>query len=89
MFDTAQIAARERRINVLSNQAFTFAYLDLGSHHRRFKMIRKLTASLLAAIFVAGLLGSLAGCNTMAGAGQDIQQGGKALKDEANEQKRY
>ena len=52
-------------------------------------MIRKLLATLLATIFVAGSLGTLAGCNTMAGAGQDIQQGGKALKDEANEQKKY
>ena len=52
-------------------------------------MIRKLMASLLAALFIAGSLGTLAGCNTMAGAGQDIQQGGKAIKDEANEQKRY
>lgn len=50
-------------------------------------MIRKLMASLLATLFVAGVFGTLAGCNTMEGAGADIQQGGKAIKDEAREQK--
>ncbi len=50
-------------------------------------MIRKALASLFTALFITGIFASLAGCNTMAGAGQDIQQGGKAIKDEANEQK--
>ncbi len=50
-------------------------------------MIRRLFAPLLAAIFVASLFGSLAGCNTVAGAGQDIEQGGKAIKDEAREKR--
>jgi predicted small secreted protein len=36
-------------------------------------------------VFTAG--GSLSGCNTMEGAGKDIEQGGKAIKNEANEQK--
>jgi predicted small secreted protein len=50
-------------------------------------MIRKIIASLLATLFFAGLFGTLAGCNTMEGAGKDIQQGGKAISDEAKEQK--
>ncbi len=50
-------------------------------------MTRKLMASLLAALFFAGLFGTLAGCNTMEGAGQDIRQGGKAITDEAREQR--
>jgi len=50
-------------------------------------MIRRLFAQLLAAIFVAGLFGTLSGCNTVAGAGQDIEQGGKAIKDEAREKR--
>jgi Predicted small secreted protein len=33
----------------------------------------------------APLLATLTGCNTMEGAGKDIQQGGQAIKDEANE----
>ena len=50
-------------------------------------MMRKIFASLLAALFLAGLFGTVAGCNTVAGAGQDIEQGGKAIKNEANERK--
>ncbi len=52
-------------------------------------MIKKLGASLLAALFLAGVFGTLAGCNTIEGAGTDIQQGGKAIKDEAKEHKNY
>lgn len=50
-------------------------------------MIRKIVVSAMATLFFAGLYGTLAGCNTMEGAGTDIQQGGKAIKDEAREQK--
>ena len=71
------------------NQTSTFVCFDLISHDRSFKMIRKLLASLLATLFLAGLFGTLAGCNTMEGAGKDISQGGKAITDEAKEQKRY
>ena len=52
-------------------------------------MIGKIVTPLLAALFLAGLFGSVAGCNTVEGAGKDIQQGGKAIKDEANEHKKY
>ena len=52
-------------------------------------MIRKITASLVATLFFAGVFGTLAGCNTVEGAGTDIQQGGKAIKDEAREHKNY
>ena len=38
-----------------------------------------------ATLFLAGAAATLTGCNTVAGAGKDIQQGGKAIKDEANE----
>jgi entericidin B len=51
------------------------------------KMIRRISASLLAALFVAGALGTLAACNTIEGAGKDIRQGGQAITDEAREQK--
>ena len=51
-------------------------------------MIKRIFASLLAALFYLSFFGTLAGCNTIEGAGQDIQQGGKAIKDEAKEQKR-
>jgi entericidin B len=51
-------------------------------------MIRKIIASLLATLFFAGVFGTLAGCNTIEGAGTDIQQGGRAIKDEAREHNR-
>jgi entericidin B len=50
-------------------------------------MIKRIFALLLAALFFIGAFGTLAGCNTMAGAGQDIEQGGKAIKDEAREKR--
>jgi predicted small secreted protein len=50
-------------------------------------MFKRILVSLLATLFFASLFGTLVGCNTIAAAGTDIQQGGKALKDEANEQK--
>ena len=52
-------------------------------------MIKRIFAPLVAALFFVGFFGTLTGCNTIEGAGQDIQQGGKAIKDEAKEQKRY
>ena len=50
-------------------------------------MIKRIFASLLATPLLAGVLGTLAGCNTIEGAGKDIERGGKALMDEAREQK--
>lgn len=51
-------------------------------------MVKRILASLLATLFLAGAAATLTGCNTMEGAGKDIQKGGKAIKDEAN-QHRY
>lgn len=50
-------------------------------------MIIRVFASLLATLFVLGAAVTVAGCNTVEGVGKDIQQGGKAIKDEANEHK--
>ena len=50
-------------------------------------MIKRIFVLLLAALFLASAAATLTGCNTMEGAGKDIQQGGKAIKDEANEHK--
>jgi predicted small secreted protein len=55
--------------------------------NRRFAMIQRIIAPLLAALFTISCVGTLAGCNTVAGAGQDIEQGGKAIKDEAKEKR--
>ncbi|MBA3696382.1 MAG: entericidin A/B family lipoprotein [Methylotenera sp.] len=50
-------------------------------------MFKKTIASLVATLFLAGTLVTLTGCNTMAGAGKDIERGGEKIKDEANEHK--
>ena len=50
-------------------------------------MIKKILVSLLTTMFLAGAFATLTGCNTMAGAGKDIERGGEKIKDEANEHK--
>lgn len=50
-------------------------------------MIKNIFASLLAVLMLIGAAATVSGCNTVEGAGKDIQQGGKAIKDEANEHK--
>ena len=52
-------------------------------------MIKKLTAALLATLFLTGVFGSLAGCNTMEGAGKDTQAAGTKIEKEAVEHKKY
>jgi predicted small secreted protein len=71
--------------------ALSVVYFDVQRifYLRRFIMIKKTFTSLLAALFMAGLFGSVAGCNTVEGAGKDIQAGGTAIKDEARENKKY
>ncbi len=51
-------------------------------------MFKRLIVSFLTALFLASGSGLLAGCNTIEGAGRDIERGGKAIKDEAKEQNR-
>ena len=50
-------------------------------------MFKRFSMFLLTTLFLAGTAVTLTGCNTVEGAGKDIQQGGKAIKDEANEHK--
>lgn len=50
-------------------------------------MTRKLLLLLMTLSFASTIL--LGGCNTVQGAGADVQSAGKALKDEANEHKHY
>ncbi len=52
-------------------------------------MIKRIFTLLFATLFLAGAVVPLSGCNTMEGAGKDIERGGKAIKDEAREQKKY
>jgi entericidin B len=53
----------------------------------RFIMIKRIFVPLLAALFLLGTIATLSACNTVEGAGKDIEQGGKAIKDEASEHK--
>ena len=48
-------------------------------------MFRKTITLVLTAVFLIGTIATLSGCNTMEGAGKDIEKGGKAIKDEASE----
>jgi predicted small secreted protein len=43
----------------------------------------------LVALFLVLVYATLAGCNTMAGLGQDIERGGEKLQGEAREHQRY
>ncbi|HEX7972300.1 MAG TPA: entericidin A/B family lipoprotein [Thiobacillus sp.] len=52
-----------------------------------FIMFTRVLATLLTMLSIAGATAILAGCNTVEGAGKDIQQAGGAIKDEANEHK--
>jgi len=49
--------------------------------------MKKLMAMLLALSFASPIL--LTACNTIGGAGADIESAGKSIKNEANEHKRY
>lgn len=50
-------------------------------------MIKRFITPLMAALFLAGTFGVLTGCNTVEGAGKDIERGGAAIKNEARENK--
>ena len=52
-------------------------------------MIRKILSSILALAFVGATTLALTGCNTMEGAGRDIEKGGEKIKTEAQEHKKY
>ena len=48
-------------------------------------MIKRIVAPILAMAVVAGSLAVLAACNTMAGAGEDLQRGGQAIERKAKQ----
>ncbi|MBA3996037.1 MAG: entericidin, EcnA/B family [Candidatus Accumulibacter sp.] len=53
-------------------------------------MFKRIVSTLFASVFLAGLfglVGTTAACNTIHGAGQDIEQGGAKIKEEANERR--
>jgi predicted small secreted protein len=57
--------------------------------YRRLIMTKKIIVSLVAMAFSAAFFGTLTGCNTMEGVGKDVEKGGKEIKEEAQEHKKY
>jgi predicted small secreted protein len=50
--------------------------------------MKRTLAMMLAAVYAAGLLvtlSAISGCNTVEGAGKDIERGGAKIKEEARE----
>jgi predicted small secreted protein len=39
---------------------------------------------ILATLMLLGMLGTIAGCNTMHGFGQDVERGGEKIQDKSN-----
>jgi entericidin B len=52
-------------------------------------IMKRFIALALAATFALPSFALLSGCNTMEGAGKDVQAGGAKIKDEAKENKKY
>ncbi len=52
-------------------------------------IMKRLIALALSAAFALPSFALLSGCNTVEGAGKDIQAGGEKIKDEAKENKKY
>ena len=47
--------------------------------YRRYTMYQRI----LAGLMLLGILGTIAGCNTMRGLGQDIERGGEKIQDKS------
>lgn len=50
-------------------------------------MIHEIFMTLLTMLFIVGAAATFTGCNTIEGAGQDIERAGGAIADEAREHK--
>jgi predicted small secreted protein len=48
-------------------------------------MTKKISAAILAVLYLTGVTAVLAGCNTMEGVGKDVEAGGRDIKNEAKE----
>ena len=51
-------------------------------------MLKKILSTTVIGAFIASTFG-LAGCNTIQGAGKDVEKGGEKIQKEAVEAKRY
>lgn len=46
-------------------------------------MFKRILSSLLASACLIGFIGALTGCNTMEGAGKDLERGGEEIQEQA------
>jgi entericidin B len=58
-------------------------------HSMKGDIMKRFIALALAATFALPSFALLSGCNTMEGAGKDVQAGGAKIKEEARENKKY
>jgi predicted small secreted protein len=52
------------------------------------RMLKKIFVRLSVMLLLTGVLGTLGGCNTMAGAGKDVERAGQAIEQGANDAKK-
>ena len=50
-------------------------------------MLKKIVGTLLLVMFSAGLAGSISGCNTVKGIGEDVERGGQKLEGASDKAK--
>jgi len=50
-------------------------------------MLKRILVPIFATLFFAGLFGTIAGCNTIEGIGQDIRNGGRLISNDTREQR--
>ena len=63
--------------------------LAQSSIDERGHTMKRLIALAVAATFALPSFALLSGCNTVEGAGKDVQAGGEKIKEEAKENKKY
>ena len=61
----------------------------MTTHSTKGDTMKRFFALALAATFALPSFALLSGCNTVEGAGKDIQAGGSKIKEEARENKKY
>jgi entericidin B len=55
----------------------------LPDHFEENIMFKRILSSLLASACLIGFIGALTGCNTMEGAGKDLERGGEEIQEQA------
>jgi predicted small secreted protein len=72
-----------------ATRGLTQTRLARNHHSTKGDTMKRFIALALAATFALPSFALLSGCNTMEGAGKDVQAGGAKIKEEARENKKY